>query len=99
MTPARKLRRGLCRRRGSGKELVALDFCGDSDVPVGIGFDANDLAATTDIDFGALRDLLRKSEDEFDFGADFELGFGEEVEALVADIARLCAEFTSARFA
>src|SRR6202012_5220412 len=38
-------------------------------------------------------------EDEFDFAADFELRFGEKVETLIADIARLRAEFAGARFA
>jgi hypothetical protein len=82
-----------------GDELVALDFCGDADVAVGVGLDAHDLAAATDVNFGALRDLLRKSENEFDFSADFELRFGEEVKALIADVARLRAEFAGARLA
>ena len=84
---------------GRGEKLVAFDFCGDADVAVGVGLNAHDLAATADVNFGALRDLLRKSENEFDFSADFELRFGEEVKALIADVARLRAEFAGARFA
>src|SRR5579863_4199291 len=84
---------------GRGEKLVAFDFCGDADVAVGVGLNAHDLAATADVNFGALRDLLGQGEDEFDFSADFELSFGEEVESLVADIARLGAEFAAARFA
>jgi hypothetical protein len=84
---------------GCGEKLIALDFRGDADMAVGIRFDAHDLAATTDIDFGALRDLFGKGEHKFDLGADFELRFGEEVESLVADVARLGAEFAAARFA
>ena len=64
-------------RSGDRDELVAIDFCSDADVAVGIGFYAHDLAAAADVDFSALCDLLGKSENEFDFGADFELGFGE----------------------
>jgi len=86
-------------RSGDRDELVAIDFCSDADVAVGIGFYAHDLAAAADVDFSALCDLLGKSENEFDFGADFELGFGEEVESLIADVARLGAEFAGARFA
>jgi hypothetical protein len=84
---------------GCGNELVALDFCSDADVAVGIRLDANNLSATTDIDFGALRDLLGKREDKLDFSADFELRFGEEIESLIADVACLGAEFAGARFA
>ena len=83
---------------GCGEKLVALDFRGDADMPVGIRLDADDLAATTDIDFRALRNLFGKSQDKFDFGADLKLRFGEKVESLIADVARLGAEFAAARF-
>jgi hypothetical protein len=84
---------------GCGEKLVALDFRGDADMPVGIRLDAHDLAATTDIDFGALRNLFGKGQDKFDFGAHLKLRFGEKVESLIADVAGLGAELAAARFA
>ena len=86
-------------RRGSGgggggwDELVALDFGGDADVAVGVGLDAHDLPATANIDFAALRDLLRQGQHEFDLGADFKLRFSEKIESLIADVAGLRAKF------
>ena len=96
-----KIRRLTSGSRSCGRnELVTFDFCGDADVAVGIGFDAHDLPATTNVDFRAFRrDLLGQREDKFDFAADFELRFGEKVETLIADIARLRAEFAGARLA
>src|ERR1700722_15405628 len=67
-------------------------------MPIRTDFDTNNLAAAANVHLGALRDLLGKGKDKFDFGADFKLSFGEEVETCMADVASLRAEFAAARF-
>jgi len=59
------------------------------------GFDTYNLSQTADIYIARLRDLLRKSDDELNLAADFEIGFGEEVQPAVTDIPRLSVQFAS----
>jgi len=85
---------------GAGREkLIAFDFGGYANATVGAGVDPYDLAAAADIDLAGLGDEFREREDEFDLGADFELIFGEKIEALITDIASLRAKFVAVRCA
>ena len=71
------------------------DFRGNARPAVLGGLDAYNLSQTADIYIARLRDLLRKSDDELNLAADFEIGFGEEVQPAVTDIPRLSVQFAS----
>ena len=63
------------------------------------GFHAHDLAEASDVHVAGLRDLLRQGNYEFNLTANFEVRFGEEIQALVADVSGLRAQLGTARLA
>jgi len=87
-----KVLRGSSRNR---YEFIACDFRGNPRPAVLGGFDTHNFPQAADIYIARLRDLLRKSDNELNLAADFEIGFGEEVQPAVTDIPRLSVEFSS----
>src|SRR6266852_411592 len=92
----REILRGVCRGR---HEFIARDFCGDAHSAVFGGLDAHNLSQTADIYVARLRDLLRKSNDEFNLVANFEIGISKEVQPAVTDIPRVSVQFAAFGFA
>src|SRR6266852_592214 len=84
--------RGGRRRR---HEFIARDFRGNAHPAVLSGFDTHNLSQAADIYIAGLRDLLRKSDDELNLAANFEIGSGQEVEPAVTDIPRVRVQFAS----
>src|SRR5260370_6732963 len=84
----------LRRSRCGGNEFIARDFRRYAHFAVPGGLDAHNLALAADIYVTRLRDLLRKSDYELDFAADFEIGVSKEVQPAVTDIASLRVQFT-----
>src|SRR5215475_8266176 len=87
------------RLSGGVEEFVAIDFGSDSDVAVVIRFHSHDLAMTADIHIAGLGHLFGEGNDKFNRTANVEFCFGEEIEAAIADVARLGPQFWSALFA
>src|SRR6266853_2030473 len=85
----------LRRGRRCGDELVAGDFCRNAHTTVPGGLDAHNLALAADIYITRLRDLLRKSDHEFNFAANFEISVSDKVQATVTDVARVRVKFAS----
>ena len=84
---------------GSRHEFIALDFSRDASVAVAGGFYTNHLAMTTNINFAVSRYMLRKSEYEFNFVANFKTGFRQEVKAAITDVSCLGFQFCAVRIA
>src|SRR5258705_13640191 len=69
----------LCSRRRGRHEFIASDFRGNAHSAVLGGLDTHNLSQAADVYIARLRDLLRKSNDEFNFVANLEIGSGEEI--------------------
>src|SRR6266481_5333653 len=78
--------RSVCRGR---HEFITRDFRRNARLPVLGGLDTHNLSQATDIYIAGPRDLLRKSDDELNFAANFEIGVSDEVESAVTDIPRV----------
>jgi len=57
-------------------KFVTLNFCGDADAAVIVGFDADYLALAAYVYATGLRDLLRQHDDEFNAATDIKFCFG-----------------------
>src|SRR5260370_12856897 len=85
----------LCGGRRDRDKFIARDFRGNAHPAILGGLDTHNLAQATDIYIARLRDLLRKSDHEFNFVANFEIGIRKEVQPTVTDITRLRIQFVS----
>jgi hypothetical protein len=78
-----------CRRH----EFITGDFRGDADFAVLGRLDTHNLSQAADVYVARLRDLLRKSDDKFNFVANFKISGSEEIQPSVTYIARLRLQF------
>src|SRR5258708_40092671 len=75
----------LRRGRRCGDEFIAGDFRRNAHAAVPGGLDAHNLSLTADIYVAGLSDLLGKSDHEFDFAANFEIGVSDKVQPAETD--------------
>jgi hypothetical protein len=73
------------------------DLCGDPPAAFRARVDADNRATAADVNSSGLRHLLRQSDHELDFAADFEIGINDKIQAAVTYVARLRLKFRSLR--
>src|SRR5882757_9609012 len=83
----------LSRCSGGRHEFIARDFRGNAHSAVVSGLDAHNLPEAADIYIAGLRNLLRQSDDEFKFVADFEIGIRQEIQSAITDVPRVGIHF------
>src|SRR5712692_5425092 len=81
--------------RRSRHEFIARDFRRNAHSAVLGGLDPHNLTLAANIYITRLRDLLRKSDHEFNFAANFKIGISDEVQPAVTDVPRVRVQFSS----